>query len=132
VTDVQRQTIEQIVQTSEPRGITVGEDRPLYERVNDAVEAAVRVEGLRELLRSAHGQSVVANVRVHGTTGESPQTRFDRDERGHLQPLAAHRYTSLVLEEPAARRTPRRVPRPLVEVEKRSLTVYAQLAGGAA
>jgi transposase len=74
----------------------------------------------------------VANVRVHGTTGEPPQVRFDRDERVQLQPLAARPYTSLVLGEPSVPRTPRRAPRPIVAVEKRSLAVYAQLAGGVA
>jgi transposase len=73
----------------------------------------------------------VANVRVHGTTGERPRERFERDERLTLQPLAPRPYTSLVLEAPAPSQARRR-PRSLVEVEKRSLTVYAQLAGGAA
>jgi transposase len=73
----------------------------------------------------------VANVRVHGTTGEQPRERFDRDERLLLQPLAPRPYTSLVLEAAAPAPTRRR-PRPLVEVEKRPLAVYAQLAGGAA
>ena len=79
----------------------------------------------------AHWLERVANVRVHGTTGEPPQVRFDRDERAQLQPLALRRYTSLVLEE-ARSAPPRRAPRPVVEVEKRSLAVYAQLAGGVA
>jgi len=74
----------------------------------------------------------VANVRVHGTTGEPPQVRFDRDERVHLQPLAARPYTSVMLGEPSAPRTSRRAPRPIVAVEKRSLAVYAQLTGGVA
>jgi transposase len=78
-----------------------------------------------------HWLARVANVRVHGTTGEPPQVRFDRDERAQLQPLALRRYTSLVLEE-ARRAPPRRAPRPVVEVEKRALAVYAQLAGGVA
>jgi transposase len=73
----------------------------------------------------------VANVRVHGTIGEPPRERFDRDERLALQSLAPRPYTSLVLEAAAPSQTRRR-PRPLVEVEKRSLAVYAQLAGGAA
>jgi transposase len=73
----------------------------------------------------------VANVRVHGTIGEQPRERFDRDERLALQPLAPHPDTSLVLEAAAPSHTRRR-PRPLVEVEKRSLAVYAQLGGGAA
>jgi transposase len=78
-----------------------------------------------------HWLARVANVRVHGTTGESPQVRFDRDERAQLQPLALRPYTSLVLEE-ARSAPPRRAPRAVVEVEKRSLAVYAQLAGGVA
>jgi hypothetical protein len=73
----------------------------------------------------------VANVRVHGTTHESPRVRFERDERLLLHPLAARRYTSLVLDSPAPTRVAR-PPRPLVEVEKRSLAVYAQLARGLA
>ena len=73
----------------------------------------------------------VANVRRHGTTRERPRDRFDREERFLLQPLAARRYTSLVIER-SSRMPTRRAPRPLVAVEKRSLAVYAQLAGGVA
>jgi transposase len=79
-----------------------------------------------------HWLERVANVRVHGTTGERPRDRFDRDERLQLQPLAPRPYTSLVLDEPTPASPPRRTPRPVVEVEKRPLTVYAQLAGGGA
>jgi len=73
----------------------------------------------------------IANGRVHGTTRETPRVRFDRDERVRLQPVAAP-DTSLVLDDapPAPRLS--RPPRPVVDVEKRSLTVYAKLAGGAA
>ncbi len=74
----------------------------------------------------------VANVRVHGTTHESPRGRFDRDERLLLQPLASRRYPSLVLDAAPAAAQSGRAPRPLVEVEKRALTAYAQLAGGGA
>lgn len=74
----------------------------------------------------------VANVRLHGTTRERPRVRFDREERFLLQPLAPRRYTSLVLERPAATTAARRPPRPVVTVEKRSLATYAQLAGGVA
>jgi transposase len=72
----------------------------------------------------------VANARVHGTTQERPCERFDRDERPQLQPLPARRYTSLVLDAPAIA-APRR-PRPVISVEKRPLTAYAQLAGDVA
>jgi transposase len=79
-----------------------------------------------------HWLERVANVRVHGTTHERPRGRFDRDERFLLQPLAARRYTSLVLEAPPAAGRPHRAPRPLVDVEQRPLAVYARLAGGPA
>ena len=74
----------------------------------------------------------VANVRVHGTTCERPQVRFDREERFLLQPLASRRYTSLLLDRPSPSTPLRRSPRPGVTVEKRSLAAYAQLTGGAA
>jgi transposase len=74
----------------------------------------------------------VANVRLHGTTRERPQVRFDREERFLLQPLASRRYTSLLLDRPSPSTTRRGAPRPVVTVEKRSLTAYAQLTGGAA
>src|SRR5689334_2321336 len=74
----------------------------------------------------------VANVRLHGTTRERPRVRFDRDERVRLQPLAPRRYASLVLDAPSSTPAPSRPPRPLVEVEKRSLAAYARLVGGVA
>jgi transposase len=74
----------------------------------------------------------IANVRVHATTREQPRVRFDREERFLLQPLAPRRYTSLVLERPAAPAAARRPPRPVVAVEKRALAAYAQLTGGVA
>jgi transposase len=74
----------------------------------------------------------VASVRIHGTTHERKRVRFDREERFLLQPVAARRYTSLVLERPAASTSALRAPRPVVTVEKRSLTAYAHLAGGSA
>jgi transposase len=79
-----------------------------------------------------HWLDRVANVRLHGTTHERPRVRFDRDERFLLQPLAARRYTSLVLEAPPATVRPDRAPRPLVDVEHRPLAVYARLVGGPA
>ena len=74
----------------------------------------------------------VANVRIHATTHERPRVRFDREERFLLQPLAARRYTSLLLDRPAVSPSARRAPRPVVTVAKRSLTAYAHLAGGVA
>jgi transposase len=71
-----------------------------------------------------------ANGRLHGTTRERPRVRFDREERFLLQPLAARRYTSLVLDRMPTSTPARLAPRPVVTVEKRSLTAYARLAGG--
>lgn len=72
----------------------------------------------------------VANIRVHGTTGARPQERFEREERFLLQPLASRRYTSLVLDRPTTPPAERRLPRPVVPVERRPLAAYARLAGG--
>jgi len=70
-----------------------------------------------------------ANVRIHGTTREQPQVRFERDERLLLQPLAARPYYSLVLDNEHEDRMPPSRPRQLVDVEKRPLAAYARLAG---
>jgi hypothetical protein len=74
----------------------------------------------------------VANVRLHGTTHERPRERFDREERFLLQPLPPRRYTSLILDRTPTSTPARRAPRPVVTVEKRSLTAYARLTGGVA
>ena len=65
-----------------------------------------------------------ANVRRHGTTGERPVDRFERDERAVLRPLANSPYRRLGLRqapEPARRQVP-----VTVEVERRPLSVYAE------
>ena len=65
-----------------------------------------------------------ANVRRHGTTGERPIDRFERDERAVLRPLANSPYRRLGLRqapEPARRPVPA-----TVEVERRPLSVYAE------
>lgn len=66
-----------------------------------------------------------ANVRRHGTTGERPADRFERDERHTLQPLASHPYRRLGAHRRGVAARP--VPR-TVEVERRSLRVYAKAA----
>jgi len=73
----------------------------------------------------------VANVRIHATTGERPLERFERDEKALLQPLAVRPYQSLVL--PIERAPSKRVARgvPSISVERRPLTAYAAIAGGA-
>jgi hypothetical protein len=77
-----------------------------------------------------------ANARVHGTTREVPRERFERDERAVLQPLPPGRYTPLVL--PPHRLTRiestagARARHPAVEVERRPLAAYTQLASAEA
>ena len=66
-----------------------------------------------------------ANVRVHGTTGERPVDRFERDERGALGPLAGRPYRRLGASQASA---PATRPRPAVEVQRRALTDYAEVA----
>ena len=75
--------------------------------------------------QAEHWLEDTANVRRHGTTGERPADRFERDERHVLRPLASHPYRRLG----ACRRSvpARPVPR-TVEVERRSLKVYARAA----
>ena len=68
-----------------------------------------------------------ANVRRHGTTGERPVDRFERDEREVLRPVANRPYRRLGVQ-PAAEPTRRRVP-DTIAVERRSLRVYAEAAG---
>jgi len=69
-----------------------------------------------------------ANLRLHRTTHERPQVRFDRDERVLLKPLPLRRYRSLVLT-----LTPTTVPAPpsptLLSVERRPLAWYDRVAG---
>ncbi len=66
----------------------------------------------------------VANVRRHGTTGERPADRFERDERAVLQPMAGSPYRRLGLRQ-AAEPERRHVP-VTVEVERRPLSDYAE------
>ena len=67
-----------------------------------------------------------ANVRQHGTTGERPVDRFERDEREALRPLASRPYQRLGLHRAAAPAHQRRPE--TVAVERRSLRVYAEAA----
>jgi len=69
-----------------------------------------------------------ANVRIHWTTKERPQIRFERDERALLQPLALRPYHSLLLAKP--RRPAERSLNADLLVERRPLAAYAELAGG--
>ena len=74
--------------------------------------------------QAAHWCETVANVRQPRTTGEPPQRRFARDERGRLQPLAGQPYPrlgTLVATPPH----PVRVL-PVLTVEHRALRVYSE------
>lgn len=103
------------------RPIRYVRDNFIYAR-DFAGDAHLNEEGLRWLER--------ANGRVHATTKEIPDERFERDERRLLLPLAARPYRSLLLPPPPqpsgelTRRTPH------IEVEKRSLSVYAAAVRG--
>jgi transposase len=68
-----------------------------------------------------------ANLRLHRTTREIPQVRFDRDERAMLRALAPHPYRSVSQLQPPASPEPRRASLP--SVERRSLSVYGRLVG---
>jgi len=71
----------------------------------------------------------VANVRIHGTTEERPQERFQREERMALSSLATRPYRSLVLSTaPTAKLQP--FASAQVQVERRPLQVYTRIAGG--
>jgi DNA replication protein DnaC len=63
-------------------------------------------------MRNVCPGSNTANVRVHQTIQEQPITRFDRDERVHLKPLATQPYGSLLripVSEPKTRKVLARV-----------------------
>jgi transposase len=68
-----------------------------------------------------------ANVRIHRTTAEAPHTRFERDERVLLKPLALRPYRSLIL--PTSRQPMQARYPVLTSVERRSLAWYDRLTG---
>jgi transposase len=67
-----------------------------------------------------------ANLRLHRTTLEVPQGRFDRDERSMLKALAPHPYRSVGQIQPPSPQP--RLPS-LPSVEHRPLAVYTRLLG---
>ncbi len=69
-----------------------------------------------------------ANVRIHGTTGEMPVMRFERDERWVLGELARRPYDSLLWGTEVASK-PRALNPESLTVERRALQSYADLAG---
>lgn len=72
-----------------------------------------------------------ANGRVHATTKEVPRLRFETEERHRLLPLAERAYQSLLLLPPKRAESTRRVALPQVLVERRPLSAYSALVGGA-
>jgi transposase len=79
--------------------------------------------------QAQHWLDTVANVRIHGTLKERPLDRLER-ELGDLKPLALRPYRSYVLApEVKKRRTQPFVPH--IDVQRRPLETYAQVAGGA-
>jgi transposase len=73
--------------------------------------------------------SGTANVRRHRTTKEKPLERFSRDEKSALLELAGRPYQSLIL--PAKPESPKVLPLPRIQVERRPLKTYAAIAAGA-
>src|SRR5580700_2428069 len=72
--------------------------------------------------QSEHWLHQICNARRHRTVGESPQKRFERDERGCLAALAQRPYPQISLPSaPVPRRASERI-----EVQRRPLTVYAE------
>ncbi len=77
--------------------------------------------------QARHWLDHVANVRTHGTLKERPVDRFEH-ERDLLRPLASRPYRSLVLPPEVSKQAKAVLPR--IDVERRSLEAYAQVAGG--
>ena len=77
--------------------------------------------------QARHWLDHVANVRTHGTLKERPVDRFEQ-ERDLLRPLASRPYRSLIL--PAEVKNQAKTVLPHIDVERRSLEAYAQVAGG--
>ena len=67
----------------------------------------------------------IANARLHRTTGQIPQVRFERDEQAALQPLASTPYRSVLQPQPTdAHRS--QLPK-LPSVERRPLSAYGRI-----
>lgn len=78
--------------------------------------------------QALHWLDAVANVRIHGTTGQAPRARF-LEEQDALRPLALRPYRSLVLEPPPGHPPTRHTAiLPRVPVERRPLRVYSLIA----
>jgi len=79
--------------------------------------------------QAQHWLDTVANVRVHGTLKERPVDRLER-ELNDLKPLALRPYRSYVLA-PNVKKKRTQTHVPYIDVQRRPLETYAQMAGGA-
>lgn len=84
--------------------------------------------------QAEHWLAATANPRIHGTTHEPPQLRFERDEKALLKPLAAYPYRPVVAARQAAPGACAPSARPASDpphptVERRDLRLYDQLLG---
>ncbi len=77
--------------------------------------------------QARHWLDHVANVRTHGTLKERPVDRFEH-ERDLLRPLASRPYRSFVLPPEVTQQAKAVLPH--IDVERRPLEAYAQVAGG--
>lgn len=120
-------------------GFRIRACRPYRARTKGKVERPIRYvrESFfygREFLNDAdlnqqalHWVMRKANLRLHRTTLEAPQVRFDRDERAMLKALASRPYRPVMQLQAARTQSPVREVQP--SVERRSLSVYSRIAG---
>jgi transposase len=106
-------------------GFRIRACRPYRARTKGKVERPVNDADLNQ--QALSWLTHKANRRVHRTTWEVPQVRFDRDERAVLRSLATKPYRSAGML-PLAQ-----APQPLLptlpSVERRPLSAYARISG---
>lgn len=73
--------------------------------------------------QTRHWMERTANPRLHRTTMEIPNVRFEREERALLRPLAPHPYRQVMPSTAPVRPKPAGLP----QVERRPLAIYDQL-----
>jgi transposase len=120
-------------------GFRIRACRPYRARTKGKVERPIRYvrESFfygREFLNDAdlnqqalHWITHKANLRLHRTTLEVPQVRFDRDERPMLRSLASRPYRPVVQMQGSRPQSTACGVSP--SVERRSLSVYSRIAG---
>jgi transposase len=133
---------EEFVRFSAHWGFTARACRPYRAQTKGKVERPIRYVRenfiyAREFLNDADLDDQLsrwlekANGRIHGTTKEPPRLRFERDEQPRLLSLAERSYQSLVLRPPPKPIAAKRAVLPNIAVERRPLSAYAALVGGA-